>query len=88
MHKKNQRVPFALDLDPGERLARTGSLLAIVKLLAGVRNADLANLFLQAEIDESVLPTAADAFDQLAPMDMRKVLSTYAGFARPLPPNR
>jgi hypothetical protein len=80
--------PWASDLDPAERLARIRSMRAIVRLLAGRRGADLAALLNQAETDPAALPAAADALDRLAPLDMRRVLSSYAGLARPLPPAR
>ena len=80
--------PFALDLDPAERLARTRSLRAIIRLLLGPRGADLAGLLYQAEADPAALVPTADALDRLAPLDMRKVLASYAGLARPLPPAR
>lgn len=78
--------PWAVDLDHGERLARTRSLHAIVRLLSSPRGTDLADLLALAETDDAVLPEAADALDRLAPVDMRRVLSSYAALARPLSP--
>jgi hypothetical protein len=80
--------PWALNLDPGERLARLRSLRAIVRLLTGPRGVALDDLLRQAEADENVLVPAADALDALAPRDMRRVLSTYASLVRPLAPAR
>lgn len=80
--------PWALDLEPGERLARLRSLRAIVRLLTGPRGAALADLLLLSETDVSALPEAAAALDELTPLDLRRVLSTYAGLARTLPPPR
>lgn len=80
--------PWALDLEPGERLARLRSLRAIVRLMTGPRGAALADLLLTAETDDSALVPAATALDGLAPIDMRRVLASYAGLTRPLPPAR
>lgn len=80
--------PWALDLDPGERLARLRSFRALARVLAGPRAAELCELLHQAETDPAALMPAADALDALAPVDMRKVLSSYAALARPLPPVR
>lgn len=80
--------PWALNLDPGERVARLRSLRAIVRLLLGPRGAALAGLLLAAETDVDALVPAADALDAMASLDMRKVLASYAGLARPLPPAR
>jgi len=88
MNKENQWGPFAPDLDPGERLVRIRSLRAIVRLLTGSRGADLAELLRAAETDPAALVQAADSLDALAPLDMRKVLASYAGLGRPLPPAR
>jgi hypothetical protein len=80
--------PWAADLDRGERVARLRSLRALARVLAGPRAAELCELLHQAETDDSVLPAAADALDALAPLDMRKVLASYAALARPLSPAR
>lgn len=80
--------PWADDLDPGERLARTRSLRALAHVLAGPRASELCELLHRAEVDPATLVPAADALDALAPLDLRRVLSTYAGLARPLPPSR
>ena len=80
--------PWADDLDQAERLARLRSLRALARVLAGPRADDLVALLAQAETDDTVLPAAADALDALAPLDMRKVLASYAALARPLPPTR
>lgn len=83
MNEENQWGPFALNLDPAERLR---SLRTIVRLHLSPRGVDLAEFLRQAEADESALAPAANALDALAPLDMRKVLASYAGLARPLPP--
>jgi hypothetical protein len=88
MNSKNRWGPFALDLDLAERLARTRSLRAIVRLLTGPRGADLAALIHQAETDPAALVRAAEVLDRLAPLDLRRVLSSYGALARPLPPAR
>ena len=88
MHSRNQWGPFALNLDPGERLARLRSLRALARVLAGPRAVELCELLHHAETDPAALVPAADALDRLAPLDMRKVLASYAGLARPLPPAR
>lgn len=80
--------PWAPDLDPAERLARARSLRAIVRLLSGPRGAALAELLHQAETDPGALVPAADALDRLAPVDLRRILGSYAGLSRPLPPAR
>ena len=80
--------PWAAGLDPGERLARLRSLRARARVLAGPRADDLVALLVQAESDPAALVPAADALDRLAPLDMRRVLSTYSGLAQPLPPAR
>lgn len=88
MEEMNRWGPWADDLDPGERLARLRSFRALARVLAGPRAVELCELLHQAESDESVLPAAADALERLAPVDLRRILSSYAGLTRPLPPVR
>lgn len=80
--------PWALDLEPGERLARLRSLRALARVLVGPRAVELCELLHQAETDPAALVLAADVLDRLAPLDMRRLLSTYASLTRPLPPVR
>lgn len=63
--------PWRPDLEPGERLARTRSLRAIVRLLAGPRGIVLADRLRQAETDDAAL-------DALEPVDRRRILASYA----------
>lgn len=80
--------PWAAGLDPGERLARLRSLRALARVLAGPRASGLVELLRQAETDDMALMPAADALDRLPSVDLRRVLGSYAGLARPLPPAR
>lgn len=82
MNSLDQWGPWALDLDPGERVARTRALRAIVRLLTGPRGAELDTLLKRAETDDAALDHAVVALDRLASLDRRRVLSSYAGLAR------
>lgn len=80
--------PWALELDPAERLARLRSFRALARVLAGPRAGDLVALLAQAETDPAALVSAADALDRLPSVDMRRIVGSYAGLTRPLPPVR
>lgn len=70
--------PWRPDIEPAERLARTRSLRAIVRLLAGPRGIVLADHLRQAETDELALAPALAALDALEPVDRRRILASYA----------
>ncbi len=71
--------PFRAGIDPVEQKAQFRSLRMAVRLLCGVRGADAAHQLLLAEVDPhpEVLAVAAQAFDGLASIDRRKVLSAF-----------
>lgn len=75
--------PWAAGLDPAERLARLRSLRAITRAYLGPRGAQLADCLLRAETNEAALVPALDALDQLASLDRRRVLASYAALSRP-----
>ena len=70
--------PWRDGLDPGERLARTRSLRAIVHLLAGQRGIVLQDHLRQAETDDAAFAPALAALDALEPLDRRRILASYA----------
>lgn len=73
--------PFSPDaLEPGERLARTRALRAIVRLLLGPRGAELAGE-LEAAERSGILDRAHAALERLAALDLRRVLASYGALA-------
>ena len=78
----DQFGPWALDLDPAERLARLRSMRAIVRLSCGARGEAFADLLRQAERDPAALEPAADALKRLAGLDRRHVLTSFAALHR------
>ena len=88
MKTMNRWGPWALDLEPGERLARLRSLRALARVLAGPRAVELCQLLHQAETNPVTLVPAADALDRLPSVDMRRIVGSYAGLVRPVPPAR
>ena len=74
--------PLALDLDPAERLARLRTLRALVRVMTGPRGDTVANALRASEQDNSLLVFACAALDALAPLDRRRILSSYAALAR------
>jgi hypothetical protein len=88
MNTMNRWGPWVLDLEPGERLARLRSLRALARILAGPRAVELCELLHQAETDPAALVPAADALDRLPAVDMRRIVGSYAGLVRPVPPAR
>jgi hypothetical protein len=56
-----------------------------VRLLAGPAGAAADIALGAAEHDPAALPAAIEALDRLAPLPLRRVLSTYAAMHRPTP---
>ncbi|SDO59195.1 hypothetical protein SAMN05216360_1298 [Methylobacterium phyllostachyos] len=74
--------PFRPDIDPGERKARLRCLRAIVHLSTGPRGQALAELLLQAERDDALLPPALAALSSLDAIDKRRVWASYLALNR------
>jgi len=65
--------------DAAETRARLRSLRAIVRLIVGpTAGAELITALCNAEIDPAALPDVDAAFDQLATIPRRRILSTFA----------
>lgn len=79
----DQWGPFASGLDPAERLARLRCLRAIVHLVCGPRGAAAERVLIENERDPARAIEALAAFYAMAPLDKRRVLSTYAALSRP-----
>lgn len=77
--------PWRPGIDAAERRARCRSMRAIAGLVAGPRADPLVGFLLAAETDDVALDLAADALDDLAPLDRRKILASYAARAAPPP---
>lgn len=72
-------------IDAAERRARLRSLRALAGVIAGPRADALYGLLLAAGTDDIGLDLAADALEDLAPLDLRRVLANYAARAAPPP---
>lgn len=79
----DQWGPFALDLRPGERIARYRCLRAIVHLTCGPRGDDLSDKLRRAEMLNVGPAVVLAALNALAPLDRRRVLASYAAINRP-----
>ena len=75
--------PFALDLDPAERVARLRCLRAIVHLTCGGRADALSCELRRAESGRVALVYALAALNDLDPLDRRRVWASYAAINRP-----
>lgn len=75
--------PFADGLEPGERIGRLRTLVAVVHLLVGARGRELVLALREAERDAGALPAALDALARLEPLDRRRALASYAIITRP-----
>ncbi|CAO4172328.1 hypothetical protein AFFFEF_01958 [Methylorubrum extorquens] len=76
--------PWRPGIDVAERRARCRSMRAVAGLVAGPCADALAGHLLNAELDEAALDLAADAPDDLAPLDRRRILASYAARAAAL----
>lgn len=77
--------PWRPGIDAAERRARLRSLRAIAGLVAGPRADPLVGFLLTAETDDEALNLAADALEDLDPLELRRILSSYANRAAPPP---
>ncbi|MFJ7441286.1 hypothetical protein ACIQW5_26990 [Methylorubrum thiocyanatum] len=75
--------PWSDRIDVTERVARLRSLRAIVRLSTGPRGDRLAGLLHRAERDAAALAPALAALNQLAALDRRAVLASFAALHRP-----
>lgn len=78
--------PFALNIEPGERIARLRCLTAVAHLSCGPRSVDLVASLRAAEADVAVLPDALAALNRLAPLDRRRIWASYAALTAPTRP--
>lgn len=77
--------PWRPGIDDAERRARCRSMRAVAGLIAGPRADPLVGFLLAAETDDDALELAADALEDLDPLDRRKILASYAARAAPPP---
>lgn len=70
--------PWRDGLDAAELRARLRSLRALARVLLGPRGDSLADALHRAEDDPAALVPALAALDQLAPLDRRRLLGSYA----------
>ena len=77
--------PWRPGIDAAERRARCRSMRAVAGLIAGPRADPLVGLLLAAETEDTALDLAADALEDLEPLDRRCILSSYAARAAPPP---
>ena len=77
--------PWRPGIDDAERRARCRSMRAVAGLIAGPRADPLVGFLLAAETDDNALELAADALDDLSPLDRRRILASYAARAAPPP---
>ncbi|GJE77236.1 hypothetical protein [Methylorubrum suomiense] len=80
----DQWGPFALDLRPGERMARLRCLRAVVHLTCGPRGDDLSDKLRRAEVSTVGPVVVLAALNALDPLDRRRVLASYAAINRPV----
>ncbi len=73
--------PWAANLEPDERLARTRALRALVFVYCG-HDHPLARALLEAERDPDAAPAALAELDALPALRRRQILATYAALAR------
>lgn len=73
--------PWAPNLDPAERRARLRSLRALARVYAGPRALTVCQLLAQAETDADALEPASRAINNLAPLDRRAILASFARLA-------
>ncbi len=85
MRTLDQWGPWAADLDPCERLARTRALRAVARIMAGPRAADLCAALARAETNTSGLEDAHAALNRLGSLDMRRIVGSYARLASSRP---
>ena len=70
--------PWATDLDPAERLARTRTLRALAAVLIGPAGHHLVEHLAAAEHDPGALRPAAEALDALPALSRRRLLAAFA----------
>ena len=80
--------PFALNIEPGERIARLRCLTAIAHLSCGPRSVEIVASLRAAEADLAVLPEALAALNRLTPLDRRRIWASYAALTAPTRPLR
>jgi len=70
--------PWTPDIDPAERLARTRTLRALVRVYTGPKHPTLLESLRRAEADPAALAEAASLFDALPAIPRRHILASYA----------
>lgn len=85
MNDRPDYGPWRPGIDAAERRARLRSLRALAGIIAGFRADPLVGFLLAAETDDDALDLAADALDDLEPLDRRRILASYASRAAPPP---
>lgn len=74
--------PWRDGIEPAERLARLRSLRAIARLTLGRRGDAFADALHRAETDPAALEPALQRLADLAPIDRRHILASFASLHR------
>lgn len=69
--------PWAPELAETERVARCRAMRAVARLIAGPRSQALQTALRVAEADPWWAPHAVSALNAMAPLDQRRILSSY-----------
>ena len=80
----NRFGPWSDRIDEPERRARLRCLRAIAHLSLGSRGKTLVLELWRAERNDAALEPALAALNELAPLDRRGVLASYAALSRPI----
>ena len=75
--------PWSNTIDESERRARLRAMQAITGLCTGPRGKHLADLLRRAEHEPNALEPALAALTQLAALDRRTILASFAAIHRP-----